>query len=463
MAASDSAPVFAEVTCPQVAPQPLAPLAEAAAQLLTQRKETITVFDATAGGLIQAALLARPGASKYATCAANTISTRRSAQLLGDSLVADLSATKPTDAASYRASKQSAVLAVAREMRAAVGATWCVAESGACGPTFTFEGIDRGFTAICVSGPVERAVMVESEHADREANMWGFTKAALDLLSSCLEEASSQAAEAAAAATAIEGKEDRFRGVTVEISPGSKVSAAAFGTELRERLSEWAANGKRGLWFKVPIACSRFIAPLTGEGFKFHHAKPEYVMLTRWLEESPSKLPRYSFTQIGVGGCVVNSMNEVLMVQEKVNPEANFQGLWKLPGGLADPGEDLAVTAGREVLEETGIQTELHGVVSFRHSHTARFGQSDIYCVVRLRALTEEIKLCPEEIADAKWMTLEDIKQRVPKEKLPSMENCVSSTTCRVIEEALNGSLIQGTPMPSTAGKTVMLYAASAL
>merc|ERR1712007_94952 len=82
------------------------------------------------------------------------------------------------------------------------------------------------------------------------------------------------------------------------------------------------------------------------------------------LEESPNKLPRYSFTQIGVGGAVVNSKNEVLMVQERTVADANFQGLWKLPGGLADPGEDLAVAAGREVLEETGVQTELVGVVS---------------------------------------------------------------------------------------------------
>merc|ERR1712151_1106254 len=131
----------------------------------------------------------------------------------------------------------------------------------------------------------------------------------------------------------------------------------------------WAEKSKRGIWFKVPLSCARFVPPLTAEGFKFHHAQPEYVMLARWLEESPSKLPRYGFTTIGVGGAVVNSKNEVLMVQERLVENANFQGLWKLPGGLAEPGEDLAAAAGREVLEETGIRTEFVGVVSMRHAH----------------------------------------------------------------------------------------------
>eukprot|EP00930_Biecheleria_cincta_P096836 TRINITY_DN88619_c0_g1_i1.p1 TRINITY_DN88619_c0_g1~~TRINITY_DN88619_c0_g1_i1.p1 ORF type:complete len:470 (-),score=86.31 TRINITY_DN88619_c0_g1_i1:38-1447(-) len=455
---------FTEVPCPSVQDKALAPLAEEAAQLLVARQETVTVFDATTGGLIQACFLARPGASKYATCAANTISTRRSVQLLGEPLVAQLTSTRPTDAASYKASKRTATLAVAREMRRAVGATWCIVESGACGPTFSFPGIDKGFTAICVSGPLERAVWVESGHADREANMWGFTKAAFDLLYSCLKDASDKSLPAILQAPKVfEFKSDHFRGVTIDIAADSRASVSEFSAQLKSCLAEWADEGKRGIWFKVPLNCARFVGPLTAERFKFHHAKEEYVMLTRWLEESPSKLPRYSFTQIGVGGAVVNSKNEVLMIQEKIQADANFQGLWKLPGGLADPGEDLATAGSREVLEETGVASEFEGVVSLRHGHGMRFGQGDIYCVVRLRALSEEIKLCPEEIAAARWMSLEEIEKLVPKEKKASMAGCVSPTTFKVIQEAVNGSLIQGTVMPSTAGKSVMVYTAKGL
>ena len=63
------------------------------------------------------------------------------------------------------------------------------------------------------------------------------------------------------------------------------------------------------------------------------------------------------------------------MVVERVSPMAQMQGQWKLPGGLADPGEDFADTVAREVREETGVRAALEGVVSLRHSHGYRFGQ----------------------------------------------------------------------------------------
>lgn len=73
------------------------------------------------------------------------------------------------------------------------------------------------------------------------------------------------------------------------------------------------------------------------------------------------------------------------MVQETVSPMPQFQGCWKLPGGLADPGEDFMQTARREVFEETGVDGEEMGIVTLRHSHGYRFGQGDVYVTVRRR------------------------------------------------------------------------------
>ena len=80
-------------------------------------------------------------------------------------------------------------------------------------------------------------------------------------------------------------------------------------------------------------------------------------------------------SSLPTGGVVVNSKGEVLMVVEKFSPAAAYQGCWKLPGGLADPGEHFVDTVAREVREETGVVGELSGVVSLRHSHNFRFGQ----------------------------------------------------------------------------------------
>lgn len=57
-------------------------------------------------------------------------------------------------------------------------------------------------------------------------------------------------------------------------------------------------------------------------------------------------------TEISVPGAravIINSENEILLEER-----ADFK-LWGLPGGSADPGEDIVQTIQREVFEETGL------------------------------------------------------------------------------------------------------------
>jgi 8-oxo-dGTP pyrophosphatase MutT (NUDIX family) len=350
-------------------------------------------------------------------------------------------------------------------------ATWCVSESGACGPTFNYDGISTGFTSICVTGPVTKGVFVESDTADRERNMRLFVQAAIDLLSECITEAAETAARAtpnaeavpAAASTAAEPERfktvnDRYGGVMATAISG--VTATEFAAVLAQRIPAWKAEGKRGLWLKIPAECADLVGPAVSAGLAFHHAKPEYVQLTMWLPETSSPLPLYSFTQIGVGGVVVNSQGEVLMVQERVSPAEQYQGSWKLPGGLADPGESFAQTAQREVHEETGVTGELDGVVSLRHTHGVRFGQGDLYVLVRLRATSEKLVLDDHEIAVAEWMHPDRIKSLVEWDHTKMYKDKVSKTNWEMISNAVYGRLVSGTEMPSTRGAS-MLYVAS--
>eukprot|EP00933_Yihiella_yeosuensis_P014752 TRINITY_DN13090_c1_g1_i1.p1 TRINITY_DN13090_c1_g1~~TRINITY_DN13090_c1_g1_i1.p1 ORF type:complete len:479 (+),score=102.63 TRINITY_DN13090_c1_g1_i1:107-1543(+) len=468
---------FREAPLQAVQPGSLAPLAEKAVEALKAAKQTVAVFEATTGGLVQAALLTHPGASAYAACGAVTYSPQKAEAVLGGVAPPH---EMPHDAASYRESKKAWVRNLARRKREEVGAIWCIAESGCCGPTFKYPDLSKGFTCIYVSGPVEKGIMVESQHSFREQNMWSFTKVALDLLAECVEEASTKMSKEATSESvlaSLEGspnewpqiargpcfsaKEDRFGGVEVEaLESVEGHSPLAFGEELRRGLSSWKTAGKQGIWLKIPVSLGGFVGPATDEGFVFHHAKPEYVLLTRWLPNSPSPLPKYGFTQIGVGGIVVNSKGEVLMVQERVSPLPMFQGSWKLPGGLADPGEDFAETVAREVQEETGVKTSLIGVVSLRHSHGVRFGQGDIYVLVKLRADSEEIHVDTHELLDAQWMSSQHIKSLVVASGQP-LDGKVSENNWKMINNALTGSLIEGTQLPnSRGGKPTMLYTA---
>jgi PncC family amidohydrolase len=160
----------------------LAPLAAGVAAALVARRETIAVAESSAGGLVSAALLAIPGASAY-FLGGGVIYTRAARRaLLGvpDAAVADVrSSTEP-----YARLK-------AARIRELLGATWGLAETGATGPAGNRYGDAPGHACLAVVGPVERVVTLETGEADREANMWAFARATIELLADCLRTAPS--------------------------------------------------------------------------------------------------------------------------------------------------------------------------------------------------------------------------------------------------------------------------------
>jgi len=389
------------------------------------------------------------GSSAYMSPGAVTYGGKQAAVLLG----ADLSEPRPETKAEYIESKKRWTAAVSRRMRQEVGAVWTVCEAGACGPTFNVrDEMTAGFSVVFVCGPVEFGAVLHSDHARREDNMWAFTSAALDFIAKSIAEASaSSVSQCPAAAPLLTITYDRYGGAEMEV-PETAAGACTgrFDQELKTAVDQAMADEKRGLWLKVPVACAGFLGSATARGFKFHHAQPQYVLLTRWLPTNvPSTLPPYAFTQVGVGGVVVNAYNEVLLVQERVSPLPIYQGSWKLPGGLADPGEDFATTVRREVLEETGVSCHLEGIVSMRHMHNVRFGQADLYVVVKLKTDGDDkrpvITMDPNELQGARWMDRETIVSLVvAKDYKEPLNELISFSNWQMIEQALDGPLIEG-------------------
>src|SRR5213593_3015231 len=152
-------------------------IAAALGALLKERKQTVAVAESSAGGLISAALLAVPGASAYFLGGGviYTQAARRGLLRLSDESVRGI-----------RSSTEAYALLEARTIRELVGATWGLAETGASGPTGNRYGDAPGHACLAVTGPVERAVTLETRHGDRERDMGAFARAALELLETSL-------------------------------------------------------------------------------------------------------------------------------------------------------------------------------------------------------------------------------------------------------------------------------------
>ena len=157
-------------------------LAEEIASRLIERNETLAVAEGTAGGLVSAALLWVPGASRYFAGGGvlYTLNSRIALAGAHAELFAD-----------YRGSTPEMIADVAESLRQRLGATWCVAESGLAGPTSGRSGLPPGRTIVGVTGPVTRTEVFQTGIAARAENMVAFTTIALRYLRDALVEAGS--------------------------------------------------------------------------------------------------------------------------------------------------------------------------------------------------------------------------------------------------------------------------------
>ena len=158
-------------------PSELSTLAADIAALLKARQQTIAVAESSTGGLISAALLAVPGASAYflGSGVIYTAAARRELLGISDEVMRGL---KPLS--------ESYVGLCARTVRMKLNTTWGLGELGATGPAGTRYGNPPGFSVIAIDGPVTLQRRIETGSDDRDANMWAFTRAALQLLRDAL-------------------------------------------------------------------------------------------------------------------------------------------------------------------------------------------------------------------------------------------------------------------------------------
>ncbi|KAF2659479.1 competence/damage-inducible protein-like protein cinA [Lophiostoma macrostomum CBS 122681] len=157
-------------------PVSLREIVQEVAGLLKERKETISVAETAAGGLISATLLSYPGASGYYK-GGLTLYTL-------ESRIAFAGWTQDT-IKSYSGPTPEIVAGLAEHTRSKLGSTYTISESGTAGPTGgTTRNRTPGYVALAVSsekGTVTREVET-GLGTDREQNMVRFAVEGLKLV-----------------------------------------------------------------------------------------------------------------------------------------------------------------------------------------------------------------------------------------------------------------------------------------
>lgn len=109
----------------------------------------------------------------------------------------------------------------------------------------------------------------------------------------------------------------------------------------------------------------------------------------------------------GVTALVRDEAGRVLLGQRADN------GLWALPSGISEPGETMALTCAREVLEETGVEVEVTGLISISTTEPITYPNGDRTIFVdhffACRAIGGEAVVGDDESLAVGWFALDSL------------------------------------------------------
>lgn len=149
-------------------------LFEAGKQLATALRQTdcsVAVSESAAGGLINAALVAVPGASAFYKGGLIVYTSSGRDVLAGDEPLPQ----------GLRGATEAFALVQASRARQLYQADWGIGETGATGPSGNPYGDVPGVGWVACSGSTEVTAELQTGSNDRESNMFEFAIAALEL------------------------------------------------------------------------------------------------------------------------------------------------------------------------------------------------------------------------------------------------------------------------------------------
>lgn len=130
--------------------------------------------------------------------------------------------------------------------------------------------------------------------------------------------------------------------------------------------------------------------------------------------------------QVAVGAAILNDHDQVLFVKRSAS-ESFMPGMWELPGGGSEWGEDPKDALKREIMEECGIEIAVHHPLTTAHYVMKEDGKEIhrveiIFACTTIIGLEQEVKLS-EEHDDFAWVPLKESLSRLEMSEF--MQNVV--------------------------------------
>ncbi len=111
--------------------------------------------------------------------------------------------------------------------------------------------------------------------------------------------------------------------------------------------------------------------------------------------------------RLAVKAFIINEKNELLIIKRRPN-DVHKPGVWDLPGGRLELGEDPFDGLRRETKEETNLDIQIEQPLQIHH-FTRDDGQRITMIVFRCQLVTNNIALSQEH-TDYKWIKISEAK-----------------------------------------------------
>ena len=202
-------------------------------------------------------------------------------------------------------------------------------------------------------------------------------------------------------------KVNKHRVCNISIKEQDDGLSSNFPMKFKATLAALASTEAKAIVLRVAEEYSDFVPLAIKEGMSFLSVSNSDLLLMMKLKEC--SMPPPATHAIGGGALTLSpDLKKILVVKEKNGP---LKHLWKIPTGRLDPGESIQAGILRELSEELDLRVKFVGLLAVRDVFPMIYDLNELFFTAVVIAESEEFKRCPIELADAKWMNLDDYKE----------------------------------------------------